>query len=87
MEELSAMSPQDQVTRLLEKAINHYKGRRRNLETRGRLDRQIHTNAATRNHDQYRLLLERPSRARCGAREIWLGADNLHKNPQNRWTS
>ena len=81
-EELDRMSPQDQATRLLEKAINHYKGA--GEEIARRLDRwtgAIHstpeleklTNTAYFSSDL---------RIRMLALELWLVRDNVRKSPQ-----
>jgi hypothetical protein len=81
-EELNGMSPQDQVCRLLEKAINHYAGA--GEEIAARLDGwagQIHstpeleklTNTAYFSSDL---------RVRAMALEIWLTRDGISKTPE-----
>ncbi|MGD0012854.1 MAG: HEAT repeat domain-containing protein [Bryobacteraceae bacterium] len=79
MEELNAMSPQDQVTRLLEKAINHYEGA--GEEIARRLDSwtgQIHsTPELSRLTDT--AYFSSDLRVRAAALEIWLVRDNVPK--------
>ena len=82
LEELNAMSPQDQATRLLEKAINNYRGA--GTEIAKRLDSwtgAIHptpelerlTNTAYFSSDL---------RVRTLALELWLVRDNIRKSPE-----
>lgn len=82
LEELNTMSPQDQATRLLEKAINHYRGSAEEIARRldgwrGQLqstpDLEKLTNTAYFANDL---------RVRALALEIWLARDNFQKTPQ-----
>lgn len=81
LEELSGMSPQDQATRLLEKAINHYQGAGEEIAKRldswtGKIqstpELERLTNTAYFSNDL---------RVRALALEIWLVRDNIQKNP------
>src|SRR5258708_5967939 len=80
MEQINAMAPQDQVTRLLERTINHYKGAADEIAKRtdgwtGKIhstaDLQTMTNTAYFSNDL---------RVRAAALEIWLAEYNLRKN-------
>ncbi len=80
MEQINAMAPQDQVTRLLERTINHYKGAADEIAKRtdgwtGKIhstaDLQTMTNTAYFSDDL---------RVRAAALEIWLAEYNLRKN-------
>ena len=80
MEQINAMAPQDQVTRLLERTINHYKGAGDEIAKRtdgwtGKIhstaDLQTMTNTAYFSNDL---------RVRAAALEIWLAEYNLRKD-------
>jgi len=80
MEQINAMAPQDQVTRLLERTINHHKGAADEIAKRtdgwtGKIhstaDLQTMTNTAYFSDDL---------RVRAAALEIWLAEYNLRKN-------
>jgi HEAT repeats len=82
MEEINAMDPQDQVKRLLERTINHYKGAAEEISKRvDGWTGQIHstpdldsmTNTAYFASDL---------RVRAAALEIWLAEYGLHKNSE-----
>jgi hypothetical protein len=82
LEEINAMPPQDQVTRLLERAINHYQGA--GDEISRRVDGwtgQIHSTPEleTMSDTAYN---SSDLRVRAAALEIWLARDNLHKNAE-----
>ena len=82
MEELNAMAPQDQVKRLLEKAINHYKGAAEEISKRvDGWTGQIHSTPQleTMTNTAY---FASDLRVRAVALEIWLARDNLRKNSQ-----
>jgi hypothetical protein len=82
MEEINAMAPQEQVTRLLEKAINHYKGAAEEISKRvDGWTGKIHTTPQleTMTNTAY---FSSDLRVRAVALEIWLARDNLRKNPQ-----
>jgi hypothetical protein len=81
LEELSGMSSQDQATRLLEKAINHYQGAGEEIAKRldswtGKIqstpELERLTNTAYFSNDL---------RVRALALEIWLVRDNIQKTP------
>jgi HEAT repeat protein len=82
MEEINAMTPQDQAMRLLERTINHYAGAGEEIGRRSEgWIGQIHstpqleemTNTAYFSSDL---------RVRAAALEIWLARDQLHKTPE-----
>jgi HEAT repeat protein len=80
MEQINAMTPQEQVTRLLEKAINHYKGAAGEISKRVEgWTGQIHTTPEleTMTNTAY---FASDLRVRAAALEIWLARDNLRKN-------
>jgi len=82
MEEINAMPPQDQVMRLLEKAINHYRGAAEEISKRvDGWTGQIHTTPQleTMTNTAY---FSSDLRVRAVALEIWLARDNLRKNSQ-----
>jgi hypothetical protein len=82
LEEINAMSPQDQATRLLEKTINRYRGAAEEIARRvdgwtGRIkstpELETMTNTAYFSSDL---------RVRAAALEIWLARDNHPKNSE-----
>ena len=82
MEEINAMPPQQQVERLLERAINHYAGAADEIAKRAegwtgqiKTSRQLEsmTNTAYFSSDL---------RVRAIALEIWLARDGIHKTPE-----
>ncbi len=81
-EELDLISPQDQATRLLEKAINHYKGA--GEEFAKRLDSwtgKIHSTPELENLSNT-AYFSSDLRIRMLALELWLVRDNIRKSPQ-----
>src|SRR6267142_6794463 len=82
MEEINAMAPQDQVKRLLEKAINHYRGAADEISKRvdgwtGQI--QSTPELETMTNTAY---FASDLRVRAVALEIWLARDNLRKDPK-----
>jgi len=80
MEEIDAMAPQDQVMRLLEKAINHYQGAAEEISKRvDGWTGKIHSTPQleTMTNTAY---FAGDLRVRAVALEIWLARDTLHKN-------
>lgn len=80
LEEINAMPPQDQATRLLEKTINHYRGAAEEISKRvegwtGKIqsskELEDMTNTAYFASDL---------RVRAAALEIWLARDGFHKD-------
>ena len=79
LDELNAMSPQDQAMRLLEKAVNHYAGAGEEIEKR--LDNwrgKIHSTTALTNLTNT-AYFSSDLRVRAAAIEIWLVRDNIPK--------
>lgn len=82
LEEINSMSPQDQVTRLLERAINHYAGAGEQIAKRADgWTGQIHSTPEleTMTNTAY---FSSDLRVRAAALEIWLARDNLRKNSE-----
>ncbi len=82
LEEINAMAPQDQIKRLLEKAINHYKGAAEEISKRvdgwtGQI--QSTPELETMTNTAY---FASDLRVRAVALEIWLARDNLRKDSQ-----
>ena len=82
LEELKAMPPEAQAARLLEKAINHYRGAgeeiSRRLESwRGRMQpsKELENLTST-------AYFSNDLRVRAMALEIWLARDNIRKTPE-----
>jgi hypothetical protein len=82
MEEINAMQPQDQVKRLLERTLNHYKGAAEEISKRvegwtGQIqstpELESMTNTAYFSSDL---------RVRAAALEIWLAEYGIHKNSE-----
>jgi HEAT repeat protein len=82
LEELKNMPPQDQATRLLEKAINNYKGA--GSEIAKRLDswaEQIHSTPELDRLTETAYFAS-DLRVRTLALELWLVRDNIRKTPE-----
>ncbi|HET8548116.1 MAG TPA: HEAT repeat domain-containing protein [Bryobacteraceae bacterium] len=82
LEELNAMSPQAQATRLLEKAINHYHGAGEEIAKRAsEWTGQIQSTAQleTLTNTAY---FSSDLRVRAAALEIWLARDNMRKTTE-----
>jgi HEAT repeat protein len=82
MEEINAMTPQDQAQRLLERAINHYKGAAEEISKRvDGWTGQIHSKPEleTMTNTAY---FSSDLRVRAAALEIWLARDNLRKTAE-----
>ena len=84
LEELNAMAPQDQAVRLLEKAINHYRGA--GEEIAKRLDGWTGKMAPSKELENLTntAYFSSDLRVRAMALEIWLARDNLARL-QKRW--
>ncbi len=82
LEEINAISPQDQVMRLLEKVINHYTGAGEEIAKRvdGWIG-QIHSTPELENLTNT-AYFSSDLRVRAAALEIWLARDNLRKNSE-----
>lgn len=82
LEELNAMAPQDQALRLLEKAINHYRGA--SEEIARRLDGWTGKMAPSKELESLTSTAYFSSdlRVRALALEIWLARDDLRKTPE-----
>lgn len=82
LEEINAMPAQEQVERLLERAINHYAGAAEEIAKRADgWTGQIHTSTQleTMTNTAY---FSSDLRVRAVALEIWLARDNFHKTPE-----
>jgi hypothetical protein len=82
MDEINAMSPQDQAERLLERAINHYQGAAEEIAKRADgWTGAIHSSSKldTMTNTAY---FASDLRVRAIALEIWLAEYNFHKNPE-----
>ena len=83
IEEINAMPPQDQVERLLERAINHYAGAAEEIERRANGWRgEIHTSERLENLTNTAYFAS-DLRVRAMALEIWLARDNLAKTSES----
>jgi hypothetical protein len=82
LEELNAMAPQDRAARLLEKAINLYRGA--GEEIAKRLDRWTGKMAPSKELESLTntAYFSSDLRVRAMALEIWLARDNLPKTPE-----
>jgi hypothetical protein len=82
LEELNTMAPQDQALRLLEKAINHYRGA--GEEIAKRLDGWTGKMAPSKELESLTntAYFSSDLRVRAMALEIWLARDNLRKTPE-----
>jgi hypothetical protein len=82
LEEINNMSPQDQVERLLERAINHYAGAADEIAKRAEgWTGQIHSSKKLENMTDT-AYFSSDLRVRAVALEIWLARDNLRKTPE-----
>src|SRR5882724_5830154 len=82
MAEINAMGPQDQVERLLERAINHYQGAAEEIAKRadgwtGKIESSSKLNTMTST-----AYFASDLRVRAIALEIWLAEYNIHKAPE-----
>lgn len=82
MAEINAMGPQDQVERLLERAINHYQGAAEEIAKRadgwtGKIESSSKLNTMTST-----AYFASDLRVRAIALEIWLAEYNIHKTPE-----
>jgi HEAT repeat protein len=80
LEEINAMSPGDQVKRLLERTINHYKGAPEEISKRmedwtGHIEQNKELDTMTST-----AYFSSDLRVRAAALEIWLAEYDLHKN-------
>jgi HEAT repeat protein len=82
MEEINAMAPQDQVERLLERAINHYQGAAEEIAKRADgWTGQLHTTPKLETMTSAAYFAS-DLRVRAVALEIWLAQYGLHKTPE-----
>jgi HEAT repeat protein len=82
LEEIDRMPPQDQVTRLLERTINHYQGAPEEISKRiAGWTGQIHSTAELENLTNT-AYFSNDLRVRAAALEIWLARDNFQKTPE-----
>ena len=82
MEEIDAMSPQDQVERLLERAINHYAGAAEEISKRADgWTGKIHSTERLENMSNA-AYFSSDLRVRAIALEIWRARDNFPETPE-----
>jgi hypothetical protein len=82
IDELNAMPPQDQATRLIEKAVNHYAGAGEEIARRLESWKgKIHSTPELNNLTQTAYFAN-DLRVRAAALEIWLVRDNIDKTPE-----
>ena len=81
LEELNALPPETQAVRLLEKAVNHYRGAPEEIDKRLDGWRGKMQPSQELENLQRRLLLKRSAGTGAGP-EIWLARDNIHKTPE-----
>jgi hypothetical protein len=83
LEELNSMSPQDQAMRLLEKAINHYRGAGDEIARRSEGWVGLIKSSPELENLTNTAYFSSDLRVRAAALEIWLARDNLRKRPES----